>query len=140
MTSGTFQIESIELRELRALDLRREAAQLQWTSPGREVGSGDVGDILAGISTQEPFRQYPALAWRLVFFTPDGLSESVTGDVLVSTMSHRVGIAAGADAQWGDLRDECDLTTEAGGDAFAAALNAAVRDWLNDAEAWEARA
>ena len=58
----------------------------------------------------------------------------------MDTIAHRIGIAWGADADWGDLRDACDLTTEEGGDRYADALHAAIRDWLDDPEAWKARA
>jgi hypothetical protein len=130
----TWQIESIALRELKALDLREEAAQLQFQHSERTpLTRDDIEDAL-DTSTEEPFRQFPALAFRL----------RVPGmpfvDVLVATQASRVGIAAGADAQWGDLRDPCDLTTVDGGDSFRAALHAAIRDWLDDPDAWEARA
>lgn len=135
MQTRTFQVESIELRELRAGDLRREAVQLQWATPDASISSEDVAEVLDGISTQEPFRQFPALAFRV---TIDG--QPVPADVLVATLTARVGIASNADATWGDLRDACDLTTVEGGDAFAAAIRLAINDWLNDAEAWEGRA
>jgi hypothetical protein len=59
--------------------------------------------------------------------------------VLVATEACRVGLAWGAHATWGDLRNRCDLTTIEGGHAYAAALEAAVRYWLHDPEAWDAR-
>lgn len=133
-TTRTFGIEPIELRDLRAQDLRREAVLLQWSTPDETITSAVVAELIEGLSTQEPFKQHPALAYRVTIH-----SEASTADVLVATSSGRIGIAWGADATWGDLRNACDLTTEAGGDAFAAALRAAVNDWLNDLAAWDAR-
>lgn len=130
----TFAIESIELRDLRALDLRREAVQLQWSTPDETITKADVDELIWDLSTQEPFRQHSALAYRVTIH-----GEASTADVLVDTTDDRIGIAWGADATWGDLWSECDLTTEAGGDEFAAAVRAAVNDWLNDHEAWDAR-
>ena len=124
MTTRTFQIEPIALRELRAVDLRSEAVQLQLATRDETISREDEDEVLAGVSTQEPFAQHPALAYRVTF---EG--EATTADVLVATESARVGIAWGADAAWLDIRDACDLTTEAGGDSLAAALNAAVREW-----------
>lgn len=121
----TFRLDSIELRELRALDLRSEAVQLQWTTRDETISREDVAEILDGISTQEPFAQFPALAYRV---TIEG--ETSTADVLVATGTSRVGIAWGADATWLDIHDACDLTTVDCGDGFAAALQAAVERWL----------
>lgn len=121
----SFCLDPIELRDLKACDLRSEAVQLQWTTRDETISREDIDEVLDGISTQEPFARFPALAYRLVI---EG--EAMTADVLVATDTARVGIAWGADAAWLDIRDACDLTTEAGGDAFAAALRAAVGDWM----------
>ena len=94
----------------------------------------EVWDKLAATSTEDPFRQHPALAYRVTIGT-----DAMTADVLVATLNGRVGIAWGGDASWRDLRDACDLTTETGGDAFAIELRAAINDWLNDPDAWDAR-
>lgn len=127
MALRTFRLDPIQLRDLTALDLRREAVQLQWMTRDETISREDEDEILADISTQEPFAQFPALAYRV---TIEG--EAMTADVLVATETARVGIAWGADAVWLDIHDACDLTTEAGGDAFAAALHAAVERWLMD--------
>jgi hypothetical protein len=126
-----YRLISIEMSDLSATDLRQEAANLVR---GGVVPREEVEDVLLHTSTQEPFRQHPALAYRLEF---PGFSRAA--DVLVATEACRVGIAWGADAEWGDLRDRCDLTTVEGGDRYAVALDAAVHDWFYDQDAWEAR-
>lgn len=129
MTIRSFQLEPIELRDLRALDLRSEAVQLQWMTRDEPISREDEDEILAGVNTQSPFAQLPALAYRVSI---EG--ETTTADVLVATDPARVGIAWGAEATWLDIHDACDLTTEQGGDAFASALHAAVERWLMDGE------
>jgi hypothetical protein len=120
----TIRIESIALRELRALDLRHEAAQLQLMRPDPDLSREDEDEWLDR-STEAPFVQFPALAFRLVI---EGAAS--TGDMLVAIEEARIGIAWGADADWLDLGGDVDLTTVNGGDAFAARLQAAVNGWF----------
>lgn len=49
----------------------------------------------------------------------------------------RIGVALNADAQWGDLVGEGDRNDDP---AFDAAVRAAINDYLNDDDAWAARA
>ncbi len=136
ITKRAFHSEHIALRELTHTDLRREAAGLILADglPAAATAE-DIADLLDDTSTEEPFRQHPVLAYRLWI---DG--QAMPADALVATYAGRVGIAWGADAQWGSLGIVVDLTTVEGGDAYADAVYEAITDWLNDAEAWEARA
>ncbi len=137
-TQRTFRIEEIAASELTASDLRRAAATAWvWNDPHDLPGKlieNEIDVILDGMNTTEPFAQYPVLAYRIEI---EGSGEKA--EAVVDTVVHRIGIAWGADADWGDLRDACDLTTEEGGDRFADALHRAIDDWLNDREAWESR-
>ena len=135
-TTRAFRLEHIALAELAHTDLRREAAGLILADGlPADATAEDIAELLDGTSTEEPFYPPPALAYRLWI---DG--QAMPADALVATYAGRVGIAWGADAQWGDLRITVDLTTVAGGDAYAAAVQEAIADWLDDAEAWETRA
>lgn len=64
---------------------------------------------------------WSADAWCYLVRVDDGTTRQVAAS------DGRVGIAFNADAQWGDF----DGTVEG--------LRAAVNDYLNDADAWEAR-
>lgn len=127
MTSTmTYRLDSIELSDLHATDLRREAVRLlRGDARGDAADREEIAEILESESTQEPFRQYPALAYRLVV---EGKPEAA--DVLVATETGQVGIAWGADADWIDLHDLCDLTTVEGGDQYMVALEQAIGVWL----------
>jgi len=63
-------------------------------------------------------------------------SERAEAIVIYADHSYRLGVAWGGDATWGDVRT--DATTNADPD-FEAAVVAALRDWLTDPDAWEAR-
>lgn len=130
----TFAIESIALNDLTHLDLRLAAAALQYPPDAVSPTRDEIAEILAGVSTEEPFFPHPALAYRIRIF-----DEATAAEALVSTRYDRVGIAWGADADWGDLWVNVDLTTEAGGDLFLAALWTAIDDYLNTPSEWESR-
>lgn len=142
MKAGTYNIATVRpiaLRDLTAIDLRREAAALIVAEPIVDLGDDDIDAILNDASTEEPFAQHPALAFRVRIN-----EEPETADALVDVGAGRVGIAWNIDSdyvrlEWGDLGITVDLTTEAGGDAFATALRLAIWDWAYDPEAWEAR-
>lgn len=110
----TFRIEEIPLDALHSTDLRAEAA-----------GEGSERNLAS------PFDG----AYRILI---DGAPEAA--EALVATFPDasigRIGIAWGADAQWGDVRDLFGVES---GDGFLD-IRQAVDDFLNDAEAWEARA
>lgn len=129
--STRFDLRSIDLADLMALDLRREAAAIHGCTDLDDRES--IADALEGVSTAAPFFPHPALAYRLTTGGP-------ASDVLVAVDAGRIGIASNGDAVWGDLAVPVDITTVDGGDAFAAAVEAAIRDYLDHAEAWEARA
>jgi hypothetical protein len=128
-TERGYRIYPIAVSELVHTDLRRTAAALLGDLRGNET-EDEIATMLD--SATEPTL---ALAYRLAV---DGVAQ--TGDVLVDVRSQRVGIALGADADWGDLDDPCDLTTAEGRDRLADAVSAAVHDWLANSEAWASRA
>jgi hypothetical protein len=124
-----YRLYPIAVGELVHTDLRRAAAALLGGLRDNET-EDEIATVLD--SATDPTL---ALAYRLAV---DGVAQA--GDVLVDTLSQRVGIALGADADWGDLDDPCDLTTAEGRDRLADAVSAAVHDWLADPEAWSSRA
>lgn len=139
-TARTFRLDDIGLSDLRATDLRREAVAANWSDDtwSREEIAERLDDMDRVALSNPPTGSRPAIAYRL---TIDG--EAETADVLVAMETGRVGIAWGADAAWGNLGDWDATGTDDDPDGyrlFRAALVAAINDWLNDGEAWDARA
>ena len=91
-TTRAFRLEHIALGDLAHTDLRREAAGLVLADglDGTETAD-DIAELL-DVSTEAPFAQYPALAYRLWI---DG--QAMPADALVATYAGRVGIAWGAE-------------------------------------------
>ena len=113
-TSRTFRIEQIGLSELTVVDLRAESR-----------GEGEERNYAT--SFYQAFRVWigdeavPAQALYVEFLD----SGQATG-------GGRLGIAWGADATWGDVHGTW-------GDNGMADIERAIDEWLNNAEAWEAR-
>ncbi len=84
-----------------------------------------MGDLAAIVATKP--KNAPMTAYRLTIYSASGHQLAERAEALLID-GNRLGIAWGGDATWGDI-----LPADNG-----EVLNA-FYDWLNDAEAWEAR-
>ena len=116
-----YSYSPIDLADLTATDLKIEA------QGGGPLASAYRIDIWREVvNHDDPNRPYvvdeeswPEAAQALVIPFAEDASEG------------RIGIAWGADADWGDVHHLCDGDHD---------IEEAIEDWLNDEKAWERRA
>lgn len=145
-TKSATGINGIPLSDLKHSDLHREAgkAALRWLTARAAGEDGDIaGDIAAdGASPDQlddALDEVDALGDSALGAEIVALSFFVDDDPSAEALivERRIGIAWGGDAAWGDLdlRGPADID-----DWLHPDVRVAINDWLNDAEAWEARA
>jgi hypothetical protein len=117
-------MSEVDLDDISALDLHEAGFAGVLVDPVVD-GVQRFGTLMAcyRIAITEPGEEQP---------------EATTAQAVViwANDDYRVGLAWGGNADWGDVPTEA---TGKDDPAFASAVYDAIDDWLNDAEAWEAR-